>query len=310
MYSDHFYTNLSNSVVSALQAQEEIISKFSESFMPALQIQAETFLKFSASVTSALQTQDNLVQKFPLSVVSALQIQAEFASKALNAVPISTMDYFRSLTSNYEQLHTIDFANEMATACNSICNAIKFPSDLQGRFDFLKNLNLQEAFIELSDDDYDSINTFLKTSNTSANVPKKVSNGKMAMDDFIKSVLIPILAIALPMLLTIYYHKVDSIESQKQYIEELQLKEKELQLKEEEICIKEQQLQNDIAEKEILENILIELQNQSKCCIAPESPVEASSYSGETPEPPGEAPEPFGEALNYSGVIADEPDNP
>ncbi len=144
----------------------------------------------------------------------------------------------------------------------------------------MKNVDFQQDYINLTEDDCDSINAILQSPDDTL---PKVSKGKIAVSDFVKTILIPILAIFLPMLLTIYYHKIDSIESQKRYIEELQLKEEELQLKEKELHIKEQQLQNDIEQKELLENILIEAQSFS----------EYLESLQEDPECPSAAPEPF-----------------
>lgn len=168
--------------------------------------------------------------------------------------------------------------------------------------DFLTEINLQKDYIELTEDDCNSINALLESSDPAIDDSEKVSKGKMSVTDFIKNVLIPILAILLPMLLTIYYHKVDSIESEKRHIEELQLKEKELQLKEDELRIKEQQLQNDIEQTEILKNILIEIQNFPEYLeslqAVPECPHVTSKF-------PGAAPEPFGEVPNSPDGIQD-----
>ncbi len=311
MYDNNIFDNLPCFAKSALQIQSKLISAFPTSVISALQAQMELVPRFPTSIISALQVQAELVPQYPAPAISALQSQVNLTSNILNALPESTINCFRSFSSYYDygQLFTIDLVNQMSVACSSICNAIKLSSTLPGDFDFLKNLNFQEDFVNLTDNDCNSINAILETSDFSDDVPLKVSNGKMAMADFIKSVLIPILAIVLPMLLTIYYHKVDSIESQKQYIEELQLKEKELQLKEEELRLKEeelrireQQLQNDIAEKEIIEGILIEFQNQSEYYKTLLSDPE---YPCVTPELPDEVLEPFVEAPCSSDSIQD-----
>lgn len=241
--------------------KNDFFTNLSASLISNLLSQVDLTPKSTIAIIEHLLSQVEFVSKSPSAVMSALQSQAELVSNAINALPEST--------------------------------------SYQGSFDFLKRINIQEDFIELTENDCDSINALLESSNSTDVLPK-ISKGKIKLVDFIKTILIPILAIILPMLLTFYYHKVDSIESQKRHIaelqikqEELQLRETELQLWEEELRIKEQQLQNDIEKKEILENILIEIQNQSEyyksLLMEPECPLSV-------PEPFDEVPEHFDEA--------------
>lgn len=234
-------------------------------------------------------------------VTNTFQLQSELAIQSLNNLSASmqesiynisaqfdqiiTTDWVDKLSAVYDsisqvQIYETDWINRLSTVYDSMTHVIEFPFISFDGLSFLKDIDFQQEYINLTDDDCDSINTILQAPNDTL---PKVSKGKIAVADFIKTILIPILAILLPMLLTIYYHKIDSIESQKHHIEELQLKEKELQLKEEELHIKEQQLQNDIEQKELLENILIEAQSLS----------EYFESLQEDPECPSAIPEPF-----------------
>lgn len=200
-------------------------------------------------------------------------------------------DVFTNVTNtlHFDQIFTPDWMNQLSAIYGSMPAAVEIPT-IESPFEslsFLKDIDFHQDYINLTEDDCDSINTILQPSDTSEDAPLKISKGKIAVSDFIKTILIPILSILLPTLLTIYYHKIDSIESQKRYIEELQLKEKELQLKEEELHIKEQQLQNDIEQKKLLENILIETQSLSEYF---ESLQEDAECPPEIPEPFAKAP--------------------
>lgn len=249
-------------------------------------------------------------------VTDALQLQPELASQALIDLSVSAQESIYNISSQIDQIITTDLVDQLSLACDSISQLPIFTTDwinqLSAVYDsmapiiefpfisfddlsFLKDIDLQQEYIDLTDDDCNSINTILQSPNVSNDTLPKVSKGKMAISDFIKTILIPILAILFPMLLTIYYHKIDSIESQKHHIEELQLKEKELQLKEEELRLKEQQLQNDIEQKEILENILIQTQSFS----------EYFESLQEDPECPSVVPESFAEVLYSPDDIQD-----
>lgn len=109
----------------------------------------------------------------------------------------------------------------------------------------------------------------------------------------------PLLTVILPMLLTIYLHKIDSIESQKVHKEELRLQEQENE-------IAMQQLQNDIAQKEILEKIFNELYNFSESQESLQEAVE--SLRGEIASPDEAQCFPSG---NYctEPIVHDEPSN-
>lgn len=245
-------------------------------------------------------------------VTESLQLQTELAYQSLNNLSASMQDSIYNISTHLDQIISTDWANQFSAVCDSISQvpifmttwmdqlsaiydsmprAIEFSSIAFDSLNFLKDIDFQEEYIELTDDDCNSINTILQSPGASDDNPPKVSKGKIAISDFIKTILLPILAILFPILLTAYYHKVDSIESQKRYIEESQLKEKELQLKEEELHIKEQQLQNDIEQKEILKNILIEFQSFSEALPeAPECPHTVPVLLDEVPEFFDEAP--------------------
>lgn len=257
------------------------------------------------------------------SVTDTLQLQTELAYQSLNNLSASMQESIYNISTHLDQFISTDWANQFSAVCDSISQApifiptwidqfsavydsmppvIEFSSTAFDSLNFLKDIDFHKEYIELTDDDCNSINTILQSPGASDDIPFKVSKGKIAVSDFIKTILIPILAILLPMLLTAYYHKVDSIESQKRYIEVLQLKEKEfqlkeekLQLKEEELHIKEQQLQNDIEQKELLENILIETQSFSKYLESLQGDLEC----------PSATPEPFVEVLHSPDGIQD-----
>lgn len=211
---------------------------------------------------------------------------------SLNALLVSTKTLSTVINQPVISSQLVEISKTLAALCETALANIEPTVIPPNAFDFLKKVDFQNKYIELTKDDCNSINTFLKTSNT-PEVPVEISKGKISLTDFIKTVLIPILAILAPMLLTIYHHKIDSIESQKMHIEELHLMEKELQLKEEELRIEEQKLQNDIKQTEILKKIFIEIQTFPEYLESLQVAPECSRIS---PELPDEAPEPFDEA--------------
>lgn len=229
-------------------------------------------------------------------------------------------DSFDALTSKMKELYAImepiyssehfkQLALQLSVLCKSTLLILENSEIPEDSLSFLDNIDIQNEYVELTEDDCKSINTLLESSDASNDTPPKVSKGKMSMAEFIKSVLIPIFAIVLPILLTIYYHKVDSIESQKRYLEELQLKEKELKQEEDELRFKEQQLQNDIEQKEILKNILIEFQSLPEYIeslqVVPEYPPEAATPSDESPEPLDEDPRSSGSTQDNDLLSSD-----
>ena len=190
---------------------------------------------------------------------------------------------------------TMQLASLSKVVIPNINNMPTFPIEI---FDFLKNISFDGNYINLTEDDCNTVNTILESSNNSDS-KDKISKGKITLKDFIQNILMPLLTVILPMLLTIYLHKIDSIESQKVHIEELRLQEQENE-------IAMQQLQNDIAQKEILEKILNELYNFSE---SQESLQEADeSLRGEIASPDEAQCFPAG---NYctEPIIHDEPSN-
>lgn len=145
-----------------------------------------------------------------------------------------------------------ELATTLSTLSKTTLPNIESITASSDSLDFSPNTDFQNQSIELTESDCAKINTFLESSNIKSNSPK-VSKGKISLRDFIKTVLLPILAIILPMIQNCYNNKINSIESQKAHMEELQLQEQKLR-------IAEQQLQNDIEQKQLLENILTELQ--------------------------------------------------
>ena len=112
------------------------------------------------------------------------------------------------------------------------------------------------------------------------------------------------------MIQTSYYHKIDSVESQKAYMEEHQIKEEEIQLLKEQIQLQEQELQIIIDHADALEDTLNELidymksqEHSQEISKSDVKSLERSSLSDTNPESLDEVP-------NCSDVSADEPDNP
>lgn len=212
---------------------------------------------------------------------------ADAFKASLDEFTSKTKELYAIMEPVYSSEHFKQLALQLSDLCKSTLLILENSEIPEDSLAFLDSIDLQNEYVELTEDDCKSINNLLESSDSSNDANPKVSKGKMSMADFIKSVLIPILAIILPILLTIYYHKVDSIESQKRYLEEIQLKERELQQEEAELRFMEQQLQNDIEQKEILKNILIEFQSLPEYI---ESLQAVPEYPSEAPTPSGEAP--------------------
>lgn len=246
------------------------------------------YLQISESIQKAFAPISDVCTKFMPEITDNLITSAETISNLISSI---------CSTEQIENM-TLQLASLSKAVIPNISNMPTFPVEI---FDFLKNIDFDGNYVNLAEDDCNTINTILKSSNT-VDVPVKISKGKIALTDFIKTVLIPILAILLPMIQNSYYHKVNSIESQKAHIEELQLQEKQLQIREQELQIREQelhiaeqQLQNDIEQKEVLENILTELQYFP----------EYFESLPEVPECPDEAQKPFGEVPDFPAGTQD-----
>lgn len=278
---------------------DDILRNWSDTFAnvtEVLQLQAELALQ-SPDFSSALRQESfyNIPAHLDRVIAQDWLGQLSASYDYMSQVKALTPDWIDQLSAIYDSIShvpalTSGWIDQISEVCNSISQTIELSPTSFDNLSFLRNIDFQEEYIDLTDEECDSINTILQSPDAFDDAPPKVSKGRIAVSDFIKTILIPILAILLPLLLTAYYHKVDSIESQKRYIEESQLKkkelqskEKELQLREEELHIKEQQLQNDIEQKELLENILIEAQSFS----------EYLESLQEDPECPSAAPEPF-----------------
>lgn len=170
--------------------KNDYFTNLSATLINDLLSQAELTPKSPIAIMEYLLSQAELVSKSPMAVMSALLSQAELVSNAINALPES--------------------------------------ASYQGSFDFLKRINIQEDFIELTENDCDTINTLLESSDA-PHPPTKISKGKMAVTEFIKAVLIPILAFLLPMMQNAYYNKITSLESKNQQIQEQEYCEQILQ---------------------------------------------------------------------------------
>lgn len=173
-----------------------------------------------------------------------------------------------------------------------------------GIFNFLNDIDFQSGYIELNEDNCDSINSILESSNI-ANAPLKVSKGKFSLTNLL-SLLISILGI----LLSIHYHKIDSVESQKSSMREYQLKKEENRLLKEQLHIQERELQVIDEHTKFLENTINELIDHIKSQENSQAIPESDSEIFEFPMSSAEHPESPDEVQDRSDVIADEFDSP
>ncbi len=152
------------------------------------------------------------IQKSLLAVneasLESFQLSVERLGKILE-------DLFCSIKLNYS--YVINQLSEIADLLTKVCQSAISNSELltkpQYSFEFLKNIDLHNEYIDLTEDDCSSINILLESSGISDDAPP-VSKGKMAVSDFIGAILIPILAILLPMMQNSCYNKMNSLEAQ------------------------------------------------------------------------------------------------
>lgn len=132
---------------------------------------------------------------------------------------IESAKYLAQVTlSGYSVENLRNLLSYLSDLCkDSVSNIPEVKND---SFDFLSNVVVQDEHVELTEADCDSINTLLSSSIASKDVPAKVSKGKIKVVDFIKTVIIPILALLLPMMQNSFYNKQASLESQKTQIQE------------------------------------------------------------------------------------------
>lgn len=224
-------------------------------------------------------------------------IQSENTKASIENLSIALTAFSRSISSIYSFDQLAESAARLSDLSRSLNSIIEKSGIPQDSFDFLKKLDFQNEYIELDEDSCTSINAILE-STASTSTPPKISKGKISLYNFV-SLMISIFGV----LLTIYYHKTDSIEAQKTYMEEQQYREEEIQLQKQEL--------NYITDHtEYIEDMLNELidhvKSQEHLQMIPGSDSELpkiSALSGEVPESPDEVP-------NHSGATADECDSP
>lgn len=213
---------------------------------------------------------------------------AENIAKTLEDFSTSTASYYLAMS---EQISEV--TSHLSELCQSIISSIEIPSISTESLEFLKNIDYQTGYIELNEDNCDSINTLLESSDASNDVSKKISKGKLSITDFIKTVLIPILAILLPMMQNSYYQKLNTIESQKTHAEELKLQERELDIREQEFQNEILQSQNEQEYYEQMLQMLTEIQDsldqlqesqESYPCNHSDAPTLQNEESTDTPD--------------------------
>lgn len=207
-----------------------------------------------------------------------IESQAELASKALYSMTESTRKLLYELASGYNQSIAIDFKQLTETIC-AIASAIESSSVQLPNLNFLSEINLQKDCVELTEDDCDSISTILDSSDTPHSLTK-ISKEKIAVPDFIKSILIPIFIALLQMLQTSYYNKMNAIESQKAYMETHQLQDEEIKLLYEQISLQKQEIQIITDHAVSLEDKLNELVD---CINAQEPQPEIPDFDSDFP---------------------------
>lgn len=217
------------------------------------------------------------------------------------------------------QIFTPDWMNQLSAIYDSMPAAVEIPT-IEFPFDslnFLKDIDFQQDYIDLTENDCDSINAILRPSDASEDAPLKVSKGKMAVSDFIKTILFPLFLALLQMMHTSYYNKLEAIDSQKVYMEEHQLKEEEIQLLKKQIQLQQQEIQNISDYATSLENTLNELigyvssQEYLQDTLESDSVLPNSSVlPDEDPESLDEVPHCSPEVPNCFDTTADESDNP
>lgn len=222
---------------------------------------------------------------------SLIESQAKLASKALYSMTESTRKLLYELASGYNQSLVANF-KQLTETISAIASSVKFPPVQLPDLDFLTEINLQKDYIELTEDDCNSINALLESPGSANDESEKVSKGKIAVSDFIKSILIPIFIALIQILQTSYDNKMNAIESQKAQMEAQQLQDEEIKLLNKQISLQEQEIQIITDYAESLEDRLNELID----CInaqgsQPEIPEFDSDFSN-SPDSPVGAPTP------------------
>lgn len=224
-------------------------------------------------------------------------IQSENTKATIENLSMALTAFSRSLSSIRSSDQLIGITTLFSDLSNSMSLIVEKAGIPQNSFDFLKELDFQNEYIELDEDSCTSINTILE-STASTSTPPKISKGKISLYNFV-SLMISIFGV----LLTIYYHKTDSIETQKTYMEERQHREEEIQLQKQEL--------NYITDhtkyiEDMLNELIDHVKSQEHLQMIPGSDSELpkiSALSDEVPESPDEVP-------NHSGATADECDSP
>lgn len=255
---------------------------------------------------------ENIYQNLSEVLKTTISPLLESQAKITDSIIKSTNKLANELTAIVSQNMVIEF-EQLSELCNALVSAIEFPPLKLPDIGFLKDFNFQKGYVNLTEDECDSINSLLDSSapfDVSSNTQPKISKGKINVPDFIKSILLPILIALIQMMYTSYCSKLDTIESQKAHMEERQLKEDEIQLLEKQIQLQEQELQAITNYAESLEDSLNELIDYVNPQMNPQEIQESDFVAVPDQETSDEAPKSLGVIPNYSGVIADEYNTP
>lgn len=181
----------------------------------------KTFFQLSTSAEKSISDISTTATKAMYDTQSVVSPTAEaFKLLASNITPLAeTIKHSQialsllaeKLTSQIPQIHECTFS------CTEIP---KIPLDA---FDFIHKINFQDDCIDLTEDNCNTVNTLLNL--TDSLTPSTIiPNTKTPMNQFIISILIPVIIGLLQLGQNAYYHQQDSIESLRTQVQEQEQK--------------------------------------------------------------------------------------
>lgn len=165
----------------------------------------------------------NLADTFQETIAPLLAIQTETTQMSINALGESLKNITSILTTSLNpSASLIETSKQLSYLCKIMLSSLTItdaPPISDNAFDFLEEIDFQNEYIELTEENCDSINELLDLTDTE-NSSKVMPADKTPTIQFIISVLVPIIIGFLQLWQNEEHYKLDSIEAQNVQMQE------------------------------------------------------------------------------------------
>lgn len=165
----------------------------------------------------------NLADTFQETIAPLLAIQAETAQMSINALDESLKNITSILTTSLNpSASLVEASKQLSYLCKIMLSSLTItdaPPISDNAFDFLDKIDFQNEYIELTEENCDSINELLDLTNAE-NSSKVKPTDKTPTIQFIISVLVPVIIGFLQLWQNEEHYKLNSIEAQNVQMQE------------------------------------------------------------------------------------------